>query len=167
MGLIDAEVIQYPDRIVGHFVQRVRHFGPAPFLHRDRQGSHVGNRRNVQQLAHRNDVWQFASLPAVLPHVRAVVHAAGHGTTAAALHAGVPQVVLPQTFDQTEHARRLDELGVGGTVPWKRRSASRIAAALTQVDGKQTTAAAAAVAASLATEDGTSTAADRIEAFAT
>jgi rhamnosyltransferase subunit B len=96
----------------------------------------VGNQRNVQQLADRDDVWQFASLPAVLPHVSAVIHAAGHGTTAAALHAGVPQVVLPQTFDQVEHARRLEELGVGMSVPWRRRSTERIAAALDNLDSE-------------------------------
>ena len=126
----------------------------------------VGNQRNVQQLAHRDDVWPFASLPAVLPHVSAVIHAAGHGTTAAALHAGVPQVVLPQTFDQIEHARRLEELGVGMSVPWRRRSTERIAAALDNLDREAVRATAARIAAALAHENGPACAADHVEAFA-
>ena len=124
----------------------------------------VGNQRNVQQLRHRDDVWEFASLPAVLPHVRLVVHAAGHGTTTAALHAGVPQVVLPQTFDQVEHARRIAELGIGATVPWRRRSVDRVATALASTDTEPVRAAAAGLASALATEDGAAAAADRIEA---
>ena len=124
----------------------------------------VGNRRNVQQLAHRSDVWEFASLPAVLPHVRAVVHAAGHGTTAAALHAGVPQVVLPQTFDQVQHARRLEELGVGRTVDWQRRTVARLAEALQEVDRPRVRRAAAALATRLGEEHGAARAADLIEA---
>lgn len=125
----------------------------------------VGNERNVRQLAHRTDVWRFAPLPAVLPHVRAIVHAAGHGTTAAALHAAVPQVVLPQTFDQVEHARRLEELGVGVTVPWRRRRVSRVADALRRVSRDDVRTAAAAIGAALATEDGAAVAADRVEAL--
>ncbi len=124
----------------------------------------VGNRRNADALAHRDDVWTFAPLPAVLPHVAAVVHAAGHGTTAAALHAGVPQVVLPQTFDQVEHGRRLTELGVAAVVPWRRRSRSRLHAALTEAlgtDGMHD--AARHVARRLAGEDGAAAAADRVE----
>jgi UDP:flavonoid glycosyltransferase YjiC (YdhE family) len=127
----------------------------------------VGNQRNVQQLTHRDDVWQFASLPAVLPYVRTVVHAAGHGTTAAALHAGVPQVVLPQTFDQIEHARRLEELDVGVSVPWRQRSIQRIAAALDRTDHDTVRAAATTIAATLAHENGPVSAADHVEACAT
>ena len=125
----------------------------------------VGNERNLQQLRHRGDVWGFAPLPAVLPHVRAVVHAAGHGTTAAALHAAVPQVVLPQTFDQVEHARRLDELAVGVTVPWRGRSVALLADALARTDSEPVRAAAADIAAALAAEDGPAAAADHIEAL--
>lgn len=124
----------------------------------------VGNERNVQALAGREDVWAFAPLPAVLPHVAAVVHAAGHGTTAAALHAGVPQVVLPQTFDQVEHARRLAELGVGVVVPWRRRSRRRLRAALVDAlaaPGPRDVA--RELAARLADEAGAATAAEGVE----
>ena len=61
----------------------------------------------------RDDAWSFAPLPPVLPRCRAVVHAGGHGTTAAVLSAGRPSVVLPQIFDQQWHGERIQALGAG------------------------------------------------------
>lgn len=69
-----------------------------------------------------------ASLPATVRHVAyvpfsmlfprcaAVVHHGGIGTTAQALAAGVPQVVMPLAHDQPDNARRLERLGVGRTL---------------------------------------------------
>jgi len=45
--------------------------------------------------------------------VAAVVHHGGAGTTHAAARAGVPQVVIPQHYDQPYFARRVDQLGIG------------------------------------------------------
>ena len=43
----------------------------------------------------------------------AVVHHGGAGTTTAAARAGVPQVVIPQMYDQHYWARRVQQLGIG------------------------------------------------------
>lgn len=48
----------------------------------------------------------------LFPRVAAVVHHGGAGTTAAALRAGVPMVVVPHANDQFAWARRAQELGV-------------------------------------------------------
>ena len=53
------------------------------------------------------------NLQALLARVAAVVHHGGAGTTTQAMHAGVPQVVIPHNFDQPYHARRVEELGIG------------------------------------------------------
>ncbi|MFI5916717.1 glycosyltransferase [Dactylosporangium sp. NPDC051541] len=53
---------------------------------------------------------------ALFPRVAAVVHHGGAGTTTAAALAGVPQVVLPQVYDQPYWAARVTELGVGVSV---------------------------------------------------
>jgi vancomycin aglycone glucosyltransferase len=45
--------------------------------------------------------------------VAAVVHHGGAGTTTTAALAGVPQVIVPQFFDQGFWARRVGELGIG------------------------------------------------------
>lgn len=50
---------------------------------------------------------------ALFPRVAAVVHHGGAGTTTAAACAGVPQVVLPQVYDQHYWAERVAALGIG------------------------------------------------------
>ncbi|GAA3299254.1 glycosyltransferase [Dactylosporangium vinaceum] len=50
---------------------------------------------------------------ALFARVAAVVHHGGAGTTTAAAAAGVPQVVLPQVYDQPYWAARVAALGVG------------------------------------------------------
>jgi vancomycin aglycone glucosyltransferase len=50
---------------------------------------------------------------ALFPRVAAVVHHGGAGTTTAAALAGVPQVVIPDHYDQHYWARRVQTLGIG------------------------------------------------------
>lgn len=47
----------------------------------------------------------------LFPHMAAVVHHAGAGTSAAALRAGVPSVPIPHSGDQPFWARRLHQIG--------------------------------------------------------
>ncbi|MFC3962207.1 nucleotide disphospho-sugar-binding domain-containing protein [Nocardia jiangsuensis] len=51
----------------------------------------------------------------LFPRVAAVVHHGGAGTTTTAAAAGVPQVVLPQMFDQFYFADRVAALGLGSS----------------------------------------------------
>ncbi|MDE0625329.1 MAG: glycosyltransferase [Bryobacterales bacterium] len=55
----------------------------------------------------------YAPFSAVLPRCGALVHHGGIGTAAQALAAGLPQLVMPMTFDQPDNAVRLERLGVG------------------------------------------------------
>lgn len=50
---------------------------------------------------------------ALFPRVSAVVHHGGAGTTAAALRAGVPQIIAPHVFDQHYWAARVRANGLG------------------------------------------------------
>ena len=59
----------------------------------------------------------YAPFSAVFPRAAAVVHHGGIGTTAQALAAGVPQIVMPMSFDQPDNAARLRKLGVARVVP--------------------------------------------------
>jgi vancomycin aglycone glucosyltransferase len=54
-----------------------------------------------------------ANYQALFKRVAAVVHHGGAGTTTAAARAGVPQVVIPQMYDQHYWAQRVDQLGIG------------------------------------------------------
>jgi UDP:flavonoid glycosyltransferase YjiC (YdhE family) len=49
----------------------------------------------------------------LFPRVAAAVHHGGAGTTAAALRAGIPSVVVPYFYDQFFWGQRLHDLGVG------------------------------------------------------
>jgi rhamnosyltransferase subunit B len=52
----------------------------------------------------------------VFPRAAAVVHHGGIGTTAQALAAGVPQVVMPFAHDQPDNGTRVCRLGVGDMI---------------------------------------------------
>ena len=58
----------------------------------------------------------FAPFQQLFPRCAGVVHHGGIGTTARALAAGRPQVVVPICFDQMDNAARVQSLGVGETV---------------------------------------------------
>jgi sterol 3beta-glucosyltransferase len=63
--------------------------------------------------------------------VAAVIHHGGAGTTAAAMRAGIPNVVFPHFSDQPFWGRRVAALGVGPEpIPGKELTAGRLAAAI-------------------------------------
>lgn len=63
--------------------------------------------------------------------VEAVVHHAGAGTTAHALRAGKPALVIPHATDQPFWGERLEALGVGSVLAFRDLTPERLAAALT------------------------------------
>lgn len=54
----------------------------------------------------------WAPFSRLLPRLSALVHHGGIGTSAQALAAGLPQLVLPFAHDQFDNAKRLQQLGV-------------------------------------------------------
>ncbi|MEU6372329.1 glycosyltransferase [Streptomyces sp. NPDC046909] len=71
---------------------------------------------------------------ALFPHMAAIIHHAGAGTTAAALRAGVPAIPVPIQFDAGFWSTRLTTLGVAPTpVPLRRLTTDALTSALTQV----------------------------------
>ena len=50
---------------------------------------------------------------ALLPHCKLLVHHGGIGSTAAAIRAGIPQVIVASAFDQFFNGQRVAQLGVG------------------------------------------------------
>lgn len=72
----------------------------------------------------------YAPFSELLPRCAALVHHGGIGTTAQALAAGVPQLVVPHAHDQPDNAHRVVTLGVGGKLEPKEFRAPMIARAL-------------------------------------
>ena len=58
----------------------------------------------------------YVPLRALLPRAAALVHHGGIGTTAEALRAGVPQVIVPLAYDQFDNAARVAALAAGASV---------------------------------------------------
>jgi MGT family glycosyltransferase len=63
----------------------------------------------------------------IFPYACAIVHQGGIGTTAQALRAGRPTLVMPYSHDQPDNAARVARLGTSRTIPRKQYLASRVA----------------------------------------
>ena len=80
-------------------------------------------------------VVDYAPHSEIMPRCAAIVHQGGVGTTGQALRSGRPQVVVPWSHDQPDHARRIAKAGLGVFVPRHRIGAKRFETALAQVLG--------------------------------
>jgi rhamnosyltransferase subunit B len=112
--------------------------------------------------------WQdYVPLKALLPQVAALVHHGGIGTTAEALRAGTPQLVVPLAHDQFDNAARVVALGAGASLHASKVTPARMAAALRQVVGvEQLARRAAEVARRFATASAIEPLCDKLEALA-
>ncbi len=108
----------------------------------------------------------FAPFRQLLPRCAAVVHHGGIGTTAAALTAGVPQLVLPLAWDQPDNARRIECLGVGRRLGRRQRTAGHLARALTRLLTPAVRSRCRAVAECVGETDGLAAAAEWVEILA-
>ena len=108
--------------------------------------------------------WDYLPYAQIFPHAAAIVHQGGIGTTAQALRAGRPMVVVPWAHDQPDNAARVTRLGVARTLPRRRARADRLASALRPLlADPAVTGRAAAIAAQLRAENGPARAADALE----
>jgi len=108
----------------------------------------------------------FASFQQLFPLCRAVVHHGGIGTTAKALAAGVPQLIIPFAFDQLDNALRVQRLGAGDWLPRNKRSVRPMANCLRDLLLPEAREAAVAVAKRFEEGGGLQQAAGFVENFA-
>lgn len=79
-------------------------------------------------------VLKYAPHTWLFPRIAVAVHHGGAGTTAAALRAGAPSIVVPFILDQSFWGQRLYELGVGAKpIPHRKLTADNLAAALLDI----------------------------------
>lgn len=108
--------------------------------------------------------WDYAPYSELFPRASAIVHHGGVGTTAWALRAGKPTLVMPYALDQPDNAARVRRLGTSRTITRKQYSASRIAKELRELLANPSYGAKAAeVGQILQAEDGIRVACDAIE----
>ncbi|MBN9690561.1 MAG: glycosyltransferase family 1 protein [Verrucomicrobia bacterium] len=106
---------------------------------------------------------EFAPFQRLFPRCAAVVHHGGIGTTAKALAAGTPQLILPFAFDQLDNACRVKRLGAGQWLPTSQRRATDLAESIRRLLSPESRARAAAIAAAGRGRPGLEVAADEIE----
>jgi UDP:flavonoid glycosyltransferase YjiC (YdhE family) len=108
----------------------------------------------------------FAPFRQLLPLCGAIVHHGGIGTTAAALEAGCPQLILPLAWDQPDNAARVARLGVGQALGSRHRSSGHMARALARLAAPEFRDRCRASANRAGAADGLEVAADWVEDFA-
>ncbi|TXF96392.1 glycosyltransferase [Massilia arenae] len=115
-----------------------------------------------------NVCWQdYVPLKALLPHVAALVHHGGIGTTAEALRAGTPQLIVPLAHDQFDNAARVVAMGAGASLHAARVTPARMTKALQEVVGStQIAAQSAGLAARFAGQGGIDGVCARLETLA-
>jgi rhamnosyltransferase subunit B len=104
----------------------------------------------------------YAPFSEVFPLAATIVHHGGIGTSAQALAAGVPQLIMPLAFDQADNAKRLRRLGVARVRDPKGFSGGNVAADL-RIILHDASIKDAAIRVAGKRSDGTELAADRIE----
>jgi rhamnosyltransferase subunit B len=111
-------------------------------------------------------VARYAPYSQIFPRASVIIHQAGIGTTAQALRAGRPMLVMPYSHDQPDNARRVRRLGVAevlGRKGYKAKAAARLIWQL--LSDNAYVSCATAVAAKLAAESGAVAACDALEAM--
>ena len=106
----------------------------------------------------------YAPYAQIFPRASAIVHQGGVGTTAQALRAGKPMLVMPFGGDQYDNGARVERLGVGRTIMRSKYSADRAAVTLKELlEDPAYSERAAEVGTRVRAEDGVRTACDAIE----
>jgi UDP:flavonoid glycosyltransferase YjiC (YdhE family) len=106
----------------------------------------------------------YAPYSQIFGRACAIVHQGGIGTTAQALCAGRPTLVMPYSHDQPDNAARVERLGTSRMILRKEYSAVRVAKKLRQLLGNPNYAVKAAkIASIIQAENGVKVACDAIE----
>ena len=111
-------------------------------------------------------VARYAPYSKIFPRASVIIHQAGIGTTAQALRAGRPMLVMPYSHDQPDNARRVRRLGVAevlGRMKYKAKPAAKLIEQL--LSNPAYARQAGAVAERVAAENGTVAACDALEAL--
>ncbi|MEO0947414.1 MAG: glycosyltransferase [Cyanobacteria bacterium J06641_5] len=124
----------------------------------------IGKNTPPETLSENAIAVNYAPYSQIFPRAREIVHQGGIGTTAQALRAGRPTLVVPYSHDQPDNAARVERLGTSRTIPRQKYAAKLVAKRLREIlDNPRYTAKATAIASRLRAEDGVKAACDAIE----
>jgi len=124
----------------------------------------IGNNPPLENLSADVLAVNYAPYSQIFPRACAIVHQGGIGTTAQALRAGRPTLIVPYSHDQPDNAARVQRLGTSRTIPREQYSASRVAKELSELLGNPSYAVKATeIGRIVQAENGVSVACDAIE----
>jgi UDP:flavonoid glycosyltransferase YjiC (YdhE family) len=101
----------------------------------------------------------------LFPRASVIVHQGGIGTTAQAMRAGKPMLIVPFGGDQHDNGARVERLGAGRTIVRRQYNADRAAASLEELLAPAHRRNASEIGQRLQSEDGVRTACDAIESM--
>jgi rhamnosyltransferase subunit B len=108
--------------------------------------------------------YDYIGFSDLFPSAAAIVHQGGVGTTAQAMRAGCPMLVMPYGFDQPDNGARISRLGLGKVISRRNYSAARVARLLGELlDDPEYRRNAVNVRASIQKENGASVACDALQ----
>ncbi len=107
----------------------------------------------------------YAPFSQLFPRASVIVHQGGVGTTAHALRAGKPMLVMPYSHDQPDNARRVKRLGVAEVLRRRSYTAERAARAIQNLISEPAYREHAETIAQVAEQDGLGDACDALEAL--
>jgi rhamnosyltransferase subunit B len=85
-------------------------------------------------------VFGYLPFSQVLPRAALLVYHGGVGTLAQGIKARVPHLVVPHGYDQFDSGWRIEQLGLGKSIPQNRYRAPRVARAIEDILGDDTSA---------------------------
>jgi rhamnosyltransferase subunit B len=83
-------------------------------------------------------VFGYLPFSQVLPRAALLVYHGGVGTLAQGIKARVPHLVVPHGYDQFDSGWRIEQLGLGKSIPQNRYRAARVARAIEDILGDNT-----------------------------
>lgn len=121
--------------------------------------------KDMTDLPNGIEAYESAPYHALFPRCAAIVHSGGIGTTAQALRAGVPQMIVPFAHDQFDNAARITRMGAGDALDGRNPTGPELAATLSRLlDDDEIKRRAFQIGAAIRDENGVFLACDAIEA---
>jgi rhamnosyltransferase subunit B len=101
---------------------------PAIFLTNSILTTSIKNAKNILVLG-------YFPMELLLRRCSIIVHHGGIGTTADAIKAGLPQLLIPTSHDQFNNARIVTELGIGKDMSYESLNCEALVGSLNQLEG--------------------------------
>ena len=157
---LGSSAVMHPGKFFRESIAAVEKLGVRAVL---LIGAHEGAEK-IRAVPPNVHIANYVPFSAIMPKSSVIVHQGGIGTTAQALRAGRPTIVVPWAHDQPDNAERLRRLGVSRTIPRSRYESVRVARELRKIlDDSSYSERAEALGAKIRSENGIVSASDAVE----